>query len=331
MRPDRRCLLLLITLLTLSCSRYDIIPIEAGQLINETGYGAAIHWFDEPDTLSAPLTSWSTPGTESYWPAGVIIDLGEEIYIDHLKVYDGEKSDKNISGEWEHRGGKLTVSTGKPFQWEKIAQYSLSNNKSWQSIPIRKKLRYLQLQKISTEIYYWKESGPFLCDVNIMEIVMVGSPSPGKSSEEKSGNDQASHRAKFPMQDFIGANSYKWIPDSLNQAVGIIRDYHHWAANGVLDLDSGYSWFAQIGNIHMDEYYERIHLGGAFETFPDVHRHADPNLPGENKPAFGGDPAQPSSYALIADYFFQFAARQTVSYLLSVLALAYRNLQQGLQ
>ncbi|MDX2431536.1 MAG: hypothetical protein QNK35_11405 [Bacteroides sp.] len=309
MNHVRISLLLLFITLSFSCKRSGIISIEADQLINETGFGAAIHWFDEADTLTVPLTTWHTPGTESYWPASVIIDFGQEIYIEELKVFDGEKSEKNESGEWEHRGGGLRFFMGSPFQWTEIGSLDLANNNTWQSFPLGQKMSFLRIEKVSTESYFWKEYGPFHCDVNIGDIVVIGHPDPGKKKEDSGTQVPQSPQARFPMQDFIGANSYKWIPDSINKAVGIIREYHHWGTNGVLDLDSGYTWYSSIGDIHMDEYLERIHTNDAFETFPDVHRHADPQLPGENKPAFGGDPAQPSSYAILADYFFQLAAR----------------------
>lgn len=309
MNRIRPYLLLFVSILCFSCQSSEIIEIEAGQLINETGFGAAIHWFDEADTIKNPVTAWSTPGTESYWPASVIIDFGEELYLEELKIFDGEKAVKNESGEWEHRDGELRFFTGSPFRWVEIGRLSMTNNSVWKSFPLGQKLRFLRIEKISTESYFWKDYGPFRCDVNVKEIVVLGRPSGGKKPQKFRTEIPKIPQAKFPMQDFIGANSYKWIPDSINEAVGIIREYHHWATNGVLDLDSGYSWFSRIGNIHMDDYLERIHKNEEFETFPDVHRHADPLLPGENKPAFGGDPAQPSSYAIIADYFFQLAAR----------------------
>src|SRR5690554_571023 len=50
--------------------------ITGDMIINETGSGNHMAWFDEQNFDTVPVTHWDTYGVQTFWPAGIIIDLG---------------------------------------------------------------------------------------------------------------------------------------------------------------------------------------------------------------------------------------------------------------
>ena len=282
------------------------IIISKQSIINETGYGKVMHWFDEQDTTLNPKTMWETPGLKSYWPAGIVLDLGNEYHISSIKFFDGEISDKNISNEFEHQGGKIIVSGGTPFNFTKKSDYKLTNSGKWSTIKIDIETRYLQIKKEATKQYFWKEYGPFQCDVNIYEVIIEGYPT-GKKVRDIPV--PIIRKTPFTFDEYIGANSYMWIPDSISEAVGFIREYHLWSWNGVKNIADSIDWNNNDELGSFDEYYKRTSENNKFDVCVDIHRHVDEANYGKSKPSFGGDPTDPLSYKLIADYLFQYVAR----------------------
>ncbi len=304
-------MLLLLPLILACTSRHNVVqilPISEANIINETGYGKAMNWFDEQDTNNMPVSHWETPGLSSFWPAGVVLDLGQSHYLKVIKIFDAFPSDTNISGELEHNGGRIIISSGVPFNLKKNTEYLLRNNNTWVTIELNIETRYLQVLKESTKQYYWKEYGPFECDVNINEVVIEGYPTEKKESEQVQ-QSPAGSLEQLTFDQYIGANSYMWIPDTIAEAVGFIREYHPWKWNGVTNLSDSLDWnnHSELGSF--DEFYLRTSDYNKFEVCVDIHRHVDEERFGESKPAFGGDPADPQSYKIIADYLFQYAAR----------------------
>ncbi|WP_159523033.1 hypothetical protein [Sunxiuqinia indica] len=287
----------------------EIIKISEEMVINETGSGEHMNWFDEQDTTGIPETLWDTYGVTTYWPAGLIIDLGCHYQITSIWVFDGKK-DKNIEG------GKFQVSSGKPFAWENPHVLEMQNSGKWLKIDLNTQTQFVQLQKHATEQYDKTAEFPKNCDVAIKEVVIVGYP-----LEEKVVEDVAATQKPVTttMDKFIGMNSYISTPDRVHEAIGSVREYRPWRWNGVMDLetpidwgdirsDKGHNEYAgmEIGN--SDEYYQKM-LDMGIECVPCIHRHVDEENEEESKPNFGGDPDDPFSYKLISDYSFQYVAR----------------------
>ncbi len=287
----------------------EIIKISKEMVINETGSGEHMNWFDEQDTTAVPETMWDTYGVTSYWPAGLAIDLGCKYQINSVWVFDGKK-EKNIEG------GVLQISSGKPFAWENTHVLEMQNSGKWLKLDLNTETQFIQLQKQATKQFDKTNEFPKNCDVAIQEVVIVGYP-----IEEKLVEDVAITQKPVTttMDKFIGMNSYINTPDRVHEAVGSVREYRPWRWNGGVDLETPIDWgdirrdkvaneYAgmKIGN--SDEYYQRM-LDMGIECMPCIHRHVDEANEEESKPNFGGDPADPFSYKLISDYSFQYVAR----------------------
>lgn len=287
-----------------------LITITEDMVINETGSGNHMAWFDEQRLDGEPSTYWKTYGITTYWPAGVVIDLGTPYRITEVWVFDGRK-EKHVEG------GRFQVALGKPFAWSAPIQRSLSNRGEWLRIPIDAETRYIQLQKLSTMQYKVTDPYPENYDVAIREVVIKGYPM-GRASLTKLAQPNQ-HVVTTTMDKFIGMNSYIHTPDKVHGAVGTVREYRPWRWNGVLDLDTPIDWGDIVdrgsrkgspsrtsGN--SDVYYQKMKEMG-IECVPCVHRHVDEANHKEGIPHFGGHPADPLSYRMISDYSFQFVAR----------------------
>ncbi len=297
--------------MTFACTnrKPEIIRITEEMVINETGSGEHMNWFDEQDTTSVPKTMWNTYGGLSYWPAGLSINLGCKYQISSIWLFDGVK-EKNTEG------GKFQVSSGEPFSWKKLQTYEMQNSGKWIKIDLNTQTQFIQLQKLATAQYNKSAEFPGNCDLAINEVITVG-----YALEELVEKNPfvAQKSVTTTMDQFIGMNSYINTPDRVHEAIGCVREYHPWRWNGVLDLETPVDWgdiesdkseneYAgmRIGN--SDEYYQKM-LDMGVECIPCIHRHVDEENEEESKPNFGGDPADPFSYKLISDYSYQFVAR----------------------
>jgi len=297
--------------LVLGCKQPSpaVIEIREDMVINETGSGEHMAWFDEQDIGQIPMTHWETYGMSTYWPAGLVVDLGREFMVTELWIFDGKQAD-NLAG------GVLQVSSGRPFEWKDPQSLAMSNGNQWVSMPYGKKTRYLQLQKQATATYDSGKEFPENHDLAIKEVVIMGYPI-GEATEKEPG---ITHQATpVAMEQFIGMNSYIQTPDRDHEAVGIVREYRPWRWNGVTDLETPIDWgeivdkggrkgsqVRVVGN--GDAYYQKMKDMG-IECVPCIHRHVDEWNEEENIPHFGGDPDDPFSYKIISDYSFQFVAR----------------------
>ena len=179
--------------LTTSCSFHKPgkIRISENNIINTTGYGDAMAWFDEQERDSVPQTYWITSGITSFWPAELIIDLGRRFKITRISVYDG-KIGKHNGSHYEISKGVLTISAGQPFEWKDSLEYALSNEGKWQDLDWNAESRYLRLKKSSTEQYLWQGLGPYNCDLAINEIILEGYP-----LEKEKPETEVEHRPFF--------------------------------------------------------------------------------------------------------------------------------------
>lgn len=303
--------LILIATMFTACStpKPEIISILEKMVVNETGSGEIMSWFDEQDFKATPTTRWSTEGMISFWPAGLVIDLGSKYKITEVWVHDASKEDAA-------QAGQLSLSSGKPFEWGNPKSVDMQNSNSWVKIDWLAETRFIHLQKIATEQYNKEAEFPENCDLAINEVIIMGYPLDKSRIIEK----QSRHvKLNIPMDKFIGMNSYINTPDRVHEAVGLVREYRPWRWNGVTDLKTPINWgdikgvagsneYSQSNMGNSDLYYQKM-LDMGVECVPCIHRHVDEANEHENVPTFGGDPNDPFSYKIMADYSFQYVAR----------------------
>jgi hypothetical protein len=311
MKKNRIVLVITAFAIMAGCQRpgSGIIPVSEEMVINETGSGEHMNWFDEQDTTAVPQTHWDTYGVTSYWPAGLAIDLGARHQIVSIRIFDGVREDCM-------EGGKLQVSSGEPFAWENAKTVEMQNSGKWVKLEWNAQTRFIQLQKQATEQFDQDQEFPKNCDVAIKEVVIVGYPLEERQAEQVTATQKP---VTTTMDQFIGMNSYISTPDRVHEAIGCVREYRPWRWNGVMDLETPIDWgdiqnkkgeneyaVMKIGN--SDEYYQKM-MDMGVECVPCIHRHVDEGNEKQSKPNFGGDPADPFSYKMISDYSFQYVAR----------------------
>jgi hypothetical protein len=286
-----------------------IIEISEDMVINESGSGDMMAWFDEQDLDATPTTRWRTEGMTTFWPTGLVINLGRKYKITEVWIYDGPK-------ENHVEGGQLILASGKPFKWENLKQVNIQNSNTWTKIDWATETQFIQLQKNATKQFNLNAEYPQNCDLAINEIILFGYPLEKKMPEK----NQTEHVAfNIPMDQFIGMNSYIYTPDKVHEAIGCVREYRPWRWNGVTDLNTPISWdvlnnqgaqneYAEKQLSNGDSYYQKMKNMG-IECIPCIHRHVDEANEHENIPSFGGNPDDPLSYRIISDYSFQFVAR----------------------
>ena len=272
------------------------VVITKAMVVNETGSGDAMLWFDEQDMSAKPTTRWKTSGNTNCWPAGLVIDLGRDYLIESISLFDSEKA-------YRAEGGRLEIAVGKPFTWTTVASPEMENSSKWRVIAIGKRTRYLHLVKHATVMCNLEGEFPENCDVNIGEVIITGKPL-GKSTKAKKPHGKKPK--PVTMDRFIGMNSYIDTDERLYDAVGTVREYRPWRWNGVDDVSKPISWEPmKVGD--GDKYYAHMHQLG-IDCMPCIHRHVL-NSASEQIPSFGADPNIPETYRLMADYSFQFVAR----------------------
>jgi len=298
-------------LLIHSCKSEEqkIIIVTEEMIINESGSGNHMAWFDEQDISKKPITRWETRSMSTFWPAGLVIDLGGDHRITEIWVFDGAR-ERNVEG------GILNISSGVPFGWEHEQAFTIENSNEWVQVILDAKTRYLRLEKQGTNQFTGYQGFAENMDLAIKEVVIMGYPLQKVVVNEK----PITHvPLQITMDQFIGMNSYMTTPDRVHEAVGCVREYRPWRWNGVTDLKTPIDW-AHLNNqgaeneyalkslSSSDAYYQKMKDMG-IECVPCIHRHVDEANEHENIPHFGGNPDDPFSYEIISDYSFQFVAR----------------------
>jgi hypothetical protein len=285
-------------------SNYKIpgpIIVSSANIINESGTGNAFNWFDEQDTTLNPLTHWETPGNFAFWPASILIDLGEVSRITGIAIFEGNKSDHN-GLYFEHRDGQLEIQSGKPIEWKPEFSVHLNNDGTWHFYKLDFKSRWIRLVKSNTSWYTRKSLGPFICDVNINEVVLYGiQPELKITKQAKSAEDEI---PSCSFDHFIGVNTHSQTDIKYLTPFGTFREDHPWHWYGVESTSDSYSWKAPT--IYDPENFYRNFIN---KVIVNIHGAVKPNDELELRPDFGNNPNDANSYSLISDYFFQFAAR----------------------
>jgi hypothetical protein len=298
-------------LLIHSCKSEEqrIIIVTEDMIINESGSGNHMAWFDEQNIENKPVTRWDTPNMNTFWPAGLVIDLGRDHRITEIWVFDGAKK-TNVEG------GILKISSGVPFDWDKEQALMLENSNEWVSVVFNADTRYLRLQKQATSHFTNYLGFVENMDLAIKEVLILGYPIQKKIAV----SNQITHKPlNITMDQFIGMNSYMTTPDRVHEAVGNVREYRPWRWNGVTSLETPIDWdnlnnedgayeYADKRLSSSDAYYQKMKNMG-IECIPCIHRHVDEANEHENVPGFGGDPNDQFSYKIMSDYSFQFVAR----------------------
>jgi hypothetical protein len=301
--------LILFTVFACTSPEPAIIEISEDMVINESGSGDMMAWFDEQDLETTPTTRWRTEGMTTFWPAGLVINLGRKYKITEVWIYDGPK-------ENHIEGGQLILASGKPFEWENLKPVNIQNSTAWTKIDWAAETQYIQLQKNATIQFNIQAEFPQNSDLAINEIILVGYPVESEIAETKKTEHVSFN---IPMDQFIGMNSYIHTPDKVHEAIGCAREYRPWRWNGVTDLETPINWgdinnngakneYAGVSIGNSDLYYKKMKDMGV-ECIPCIHRHVDESKEHENIPSFGGDSNDPLTYKIMADYTFQFVAR----------------------
>lgn len=312
MKKNNQLIILFLVLFSIcACTSPELAVIEISEdmVINESGSGDMMAWFDEQDLDGTPTTRWRTEGMSTFWPAGLVINLGRKYKITEVWIYDGPQENRV-------EGGQLILASGSPFEWSNLRPVNIQNSNAWIKIDWTAETQFIQLQKNATTQFNLQAEYPQNCDLAINEIILFGYPVDSEIPETKENEHVAFN---IPMDRFIGMNSYIHTPDKVHEAVGNVREYRPWRWNGVTDLETPINW-GDINNSGARNEYARASLGNSdlyyknmkdmgIECIPCIHRHVDESREHENIPSFGGDPDDPFSYEIMADYSFQFVAR----------------------
>lgn len=300
-------IILLVSLLPLGClqtvkyPKTRAIPVEADKIINESGSGNASYWFDEQDTSLIPSTRWETPGSYVYWPASILIDLGETCRIKGIAVFDGKKSGNN-GDKYEHEGGELEIQSGVPFHWQKERVVQLSNDGQWHYYKFDLNSRWIRLVKSNTERYKWESSGPYVCDLNINEVIFYGhKPDIKNSSPDKQVSNP---RPSYSIDQFIGVNANDYSNPRYLIPFGSLRDPIPLDNYETKNLAEPFGWKVPH-KYHPENSHQRL----TNKVLISVLNLAEQDKAKEVKTEEGNNSESVSSFSLISGYSFRFAER----------------------
>ena len=211
-------------------------------VINESGLGDAGTLVDE-QYEDAPKTYWKIDDDKKWiYPISLVIDLGSEYNISQIKYFDANGR------------GNLEVSGGEPFHWTLYFTDPLNQYNSWTSQTLRFQTRFVRFVFQNSE-------------ARINELMIFGTSVkkalPPIISKAESGSP-------FPIDQFIGTNSFIDVPFDKITPVSFIREYHSWDwMEGDRNPYEGYpknkNQFNPTiagGGWNFDSYYEKLKKGG---------------------------------------------------------------------
>jgi hypothetical protein len=106
---------------------------DAGMLVDEQALAG-----DPRDGLAGqPTQSWLT-GTQSSMPANAYIDLGEEVDLTDIYLFDTNGNDSTRNDEW-------VVSVGTPGNWTEVATETCDTYLTWKRHTVAVRTRYVRL------------------------------------------------------------------------------------------------------------------------------------------------------------------------------------------
>ena len=277
-------------------TEYIRISLTPDMVINETVYGEAGKLVDEQSLVqdpesdtSKPSSTWKVPSNKKrFLPFSAVIDLGQYYFVSHIYLYDAEGK------------GKITISTGEPFQWEEKAVEDLDKYQVWKLHPLKDTTRFIQIKL--EEI------------TSTPEIVLYGIPiRTGGGNQSLTSQAPVDPLKKEPktMDAIIGANAFIDDPIDKMKAVGFIREYHSWSWDEAKAEKNAFApSYAGGGSWDFDKYYKSLQDAG-IEVLICAQGSVD-WLPGgrEAKPVPQDmSSTSPTSYASHADHMYQLVAR----------------------
>lgn len=285
------------------------IVLRADMIYNERGSNSGATIADDqlvetPNFVPNDKKRWSIGSKNLYLTdplTSLVIDLGSEYALTEIKIHDGQ-------GE-----SPVTVSTGIPGAWNQQFTDQMTLYNKWSNHTVSVTTRYVQIavENVNNE-------SAWINEVKIFGSLVGAPPAPVPTP--------IAHELPT-MNKFIGVNSFVDVPQSVNNAVNFIREYHNWYWDegdewpfGTIN-GKGYSVYpnnqnkfapswAGGGGWNFDQYYEDKKDDGVF-IFPNIKASVAWLTTGEkHKPVSPGeDRLSPATYMEHADHMFQYAAR----------------------
>lgn len=324
---------------------------ESGMI---TGQYAPIALFDEIDSISYPpnqeggynppidqekavnLNTWRIGGGDASWvDPSLSVKLDREYRLTEIYFYDGEKYAPSF---WPQEGSPYEVAGGKFYVYSgetKLVDYTLTNEGKWVKVSIDGGLVTDSLKFVKEtggEVYYWSNAdqswgrfGPYICDVNIAEVVLFGvplgeDPIPEEEPEpEPEPEEQEPPDFGYTFGDTVGTNSF-FNEDLKNyENINFVREYHNWvwteaaAGEGFPQTASTLTPDVMITNRWnaFDNYYQQLKTLGIGVDICIQGGVSDTSGLSGSRPNFQGDKdsIKASSYYAHGASMFQHAAR----------------------
>jgi hypothetical protein len=281
-----------------------IVP-DADRMLNITASGDVAALFDEQELAGdprdgesgAPITEYTNgwAGWALYYPMESIVDLGQEYQLSDVYYYDINGSDS------------LYMWCGNGSDWEVIFAETSNAYNSWTGHSTSCAGRYLK--------FHWKSPS-----TSVTEMVLYGTPL-GEGPEPVPEPVLHEHPT---FDELMGVNGFIDDDRDLLQVTNNIREYRNWAwddGNNGSSPDYPNNLFAWSpsavrwngGGWDFDEYYEDLTGRGVNlqPVFQGVAPWLYDRFVGDSaKPMpIGADSTDPLSFAMHADYMYQYAAR----------------------
>ncbi len=124
---------------------------NAGMLVDEQALAG-----DPRDGVAGqPTQNWAS-GTQSQLPTNAYIDLGQEMDLSDIYLFDANGDNTSRTDDW-------VVSVGTPGSWTEVATESCNNYLVWKRHPVAVRTRYVRLTNRAAYI-------------RMNEVVLYGSP-----------------------------------------------------------------------------------------------------------------------------------------------------------
>jgi hypothetical protein len=243
-------------------------------------------------TKAVNANTWRTPGAN--WTAGTTtaeLNLLRDCRINEIWFYDGpiyapSTYTEDGSAPYEVMEGTFKIYNGD----QELFSYDVTNEGKWVKVDLGEEgivtssLSFVKEQDLVNNRYSWSgggwtsEKGQYVCDVNIPEIALYGESlgeiPPEETEEEWPGltpSDKEPVDYDFTMGEFIGTNGFFIDAQGNYDAIGFVREYHHWSwtewAAGDREASDGSKNFtaveaepqtAFIDGWGFDNYYKRL-------------------------------------------------------------------------
>ena len=293
----------LLFLFSISYSQVKL-KITPSMIIDEKAYPktSAFNMFDEQAITGTteppsgvPVNRWGEYlDATIYYPIAAVIDLGQDITIGNMYLFDGSGS------------GKVEIYTGSQNNWTLAVTDNFTSYNAWNKQPINKTTRYLRVLNYDP-------------GNNFLELVIFG-------NKQTLSPPNLSYTPNYPIMDeFMGVNIIHATSNPTDASVvKHLREFHEWSWDEANENISGYLGYPQnqygfnpswAGGWNFDQIYKSYKDKGN-TIYPTLQSSAfwilgsTTNDSTQNKPTTPSENTEnPQSYIEHADYMYQFAAR----------------------